>query len=125
PKPTFTASDNLAVTRAHKMECLVAWSMYKEGVYMLKSTHLVSGLSMLIAMAAAGCRQGNRETTGSKALDVSHMTRVGTIDERYQSYNVEMLEVTGGKFWKPYGPELESLLKQPPPAANASAGDDT
>jgi len=80
---------------------------------------------MLIAMAAAGCRQGNRETTGSKALDVSHMTRVGTIDERYQSYNVEMLEVTGGKFWKPYGPELESLLKQPPPAANASAGDDT
>jgi hypothetical protein len=30
------------------------------------------------------------------------MKPVGTIDERYQSYNVEMLEVTGGKFWKPY-----------------------
>ena len=30
------------------------------------------------------------------------MARVGTVDERYQSYNVEMLEVTGGRFWKPY-----------------------
>jgi hypothetical protein len=30
------------------------------------------------------------------------MKRVGTVDERYQSYNIEMLEVTGGKFWKPY-----------------------
>ncbi len=24
------------------------------------------------------------------------------MDERYQSYNVEMAEVTGGNFWKPY-----------------------
>jgi Glycosyl hydrolase family 79, N-terminal domain len=32
------------------------------------------------------------------------MARVGTVDERFQSYNVEMIEVTGGRFWKPYGP---------------------
>jgi heparanase 1 len=25
------------------------------------------------------------------------------VDEGFQSYNVEMLEVTGGRFWKPYG----------------------
>ena len=31
------------------------------------------------------------------------MTRVGTVDERFQSYNIEMVEVTGGRFWKPYG----------------------
>ena len=30
------------------------------------------------------------------------MPRVGTIDERFQSYNIEMLEVTGGRFWAPY-----------------------
>jgi hypothetical protein len=30
------------------------------------------------------------------------MKQAGTVDERYQSYNIEMLEVTGGKFWKPY-----------------------
>src|SRR5713226_4515449 len=31
------------------------------------------------------------------------MPRIGTVDERFQSYNVEMIEVTGGRFWKPYG----------------------
>jgi len=30
------------------------------------------------------------------------MTQLGTVDARYQSYNVEMVEVTGGRFWKPY-----------------------
>jgi hypothetical protein len=29
------------------------------------------------------------------------LPRIATIDERYQSYNIEMLEITGGKFWKP------------------------
>jgi hypothetical protein len=33
------------------------------------------------------------------------MARMGTVDERFQSYNVEMVEVTGGRFWKPYGPD--------------------
>jgi hypothetical protein len=30
------------------------------------------------------------------------LARVGTIDARFQSYNIEMVEVTGGRFWKPY-----------------------
>jgi hypothetical protein len=30
------------------------------------------------------------------------MQRIGTVDERFQSFNVEMLEVTGGRFWAPY-----------------------
>jgi hypothetical protein len=33
----------------------------------------------------------------------ANLPRIGTIDERFQSYNVEMVEVTGGQFWKPYG----------------------
>ena len=37
------------------------------------------------------------------SADPSRLPRLGTIDERFQSYNVEMVEVTGGKFWKPYG----------------------
>src|SRR4029077_15259680 len=32
----------------------------------------------------------------------ANMTRIGTVDERFQSYNIEMIEVTGGRFWKPY-----------------------
>jgi hypothetical protein len=37
------------------------------------------------------------------------MARIGTIDERFQSYNVEMVEVTGGRFWKPYGPKTSDV----------------
>ncbi|WP_271585513.1 hypothetical protein [Bradyrhizobium sp. CCBAU 45389] len=32
----------------------------------------------------------------------SRMKAIGTVDSRFQSYNVEMVEVTGGRFWKPY-----------------------
>jgi hypothetical protein len=36
------------------------------------------------------------------ALTPKAMPVLGTVDERYQSYNIEMLEVTGGRFWAPY-----------------------
>ena len=35
-------------------------------------------------------------------LTPSAMPRIGTVDPRFQSYNIEMVEITGGKFWKPY-----------------------
>lgn len=35
-------------------------------------------------------------------LDPTAFAAVGHIDERFQSYNVEMAEVIGGRFWKPY-----------------------
>src|SRR5262245_36016117 len=38
----------------------------------------------------------------SIALAPAAMARVGSVDERFQSYNIEMVEVTGGHFWRPY-----------------------
>ena len=35
-------------------------------------------------------------------LTPSALRRIGMIDPRFQSYNVEMIEVTGGRFWAPY-----------------------
>jgi hypothetical protein len=32
----------------------------------------------------------------------SSLPQVNTVDERFQSYNIEMAEVVGGDFWKPY-----------------------
>ena len=37
------------------------------------------------------------------SLDVANMPRIATVDPRFQSYNIEMVEVTGGRFWRPYG----------------------
>jgi heparanase len=41
---------------------------------------------------------------GASAASIvpSTMQRVGTISDRYQSFNIEMVEVTGGRFWAPY-----------------------
>lgn len=36
-------------------------------------------------------------------MNPSGMAKVGTVDARFQSFNVEMVEVIGGRFWKPYG----------------------
>jgi len=35
-------------------------------------------------------------------VTLSRLPRIATVDERFQSYNVEMAEVIGGNFWKPY-----------------------
>lgn len=37
-----------------------------------------------------------------KKIDLKALKYVGTVDERYQSYNIEMCEVIGGDFWIPY-----------------------
>ncbi|HWR36244.1 MAG TPA: hypothetical protein VN622_10280 [Clostridia bacterium] len=36
------------------------------------------------------------------SVDPAKMPRIATVDARFQSYNIEMAEVTGGSFWKPY-----------------------
>ena len=51
----------------------------------------------LIAIAAIVYSQ-----TAKPVLTPSRMARIAAVDERFQAYNVEMLEVTGGRFWKPY-----------------------
>jgi heparanase len=56
---------------------------------------------------------------GAKApapdLGLGRLAKVGTVDARYQSYNIEMVEVTGGRFWAPYdGPAGERYRMRPP-----------
>jgi heparanase 1 len=54
--------------------------------------------AMLAAPAYAGA-------ASPPVIAPSSMPRIGTVDQRFQSYNIEMIEVTGGRFWKPYGSE--------------------
>jgi hypothetical protein len=53
------------------------------------------------------------------ALAPKTMPAIGTVDERYQSYNIEMLEVTGGRFWAPY----KSQTSAPVDTAQPTPGD--
>ncbi len=40
--------------------------------------------------------------TGITIINLKEMKYLSSVDERYQSYNVEMVEVVGGEFWRPY-----------------------
>ncbi|MGE3693580.1 MAG: hypothetical protein AB7F98_19570 [Novosphingobium sp.] len=48
-------------------------------------------------------------------LGLSLLAQVGTVDERFLSYNVEMVEVTGGRFWAPYGGPPGEMYRMRPP----------
>lgn len=54
------------------------------------------------------------------AISPASMSRIGTVDERFQSYNVEMVEVTGGRFWKPYSSVMNSSSAQPKPQSGST-----
>jgi hypothetical protein len=57
------------------------------------------GLALLVAVLRCSDALG-----GGQAIEPVSMPRIGTVDERFQSYNIEMVEITGGRFWKPYSP---------------------
>jgi heparanase 1 len=47
------------------------------------------------------------------SLSPTTMPRMAVVDERFQSFNVEMVEVTGGRFWKPFGKDVDAILNAP------------
>jgi hypothetical protein len=53
------------------------------------------------------------------------MPKIATVDPRYLSYNIEMVEVTGGRFWKPYnsGGANDAATPNPLKDSNAQVGD--
>src|SRR5690348_3755908 len=55
----------------------------------------------------------------SIAVAPETMPSIATIDPRYQSYNVEMAEVVGGTFWKPYA-KLGEVAGHTAPATGGS-----
>ena len=67
---------------------------------------ILSGCAILLALGVAACMadtpQADAQAGSSPTVAPTTMGCVGTVDDRYQSYNVEMLEVTGGRVWKPY-----------------------
>jgi hypothetical protein len=59
-------------------------------------------VGMGIAIAALTGIQKAAAQAPTLSVDPARLPRLGNIDARFQSYNVEMVEVTGGRFWKPY-----------------------
>lgn len=54
--------------------------------------------SLLILFTVGGSAQDK----GLSMTSPSKMAKLGNVDPRFGSFNIEMVEVTGGRFWKPY-----------------------
>jgi hypothetical protein len=84
-----------------------------------KHVRLPTALALASMSALVGCAGHN--SSSMITLAPARMPRIATVDERYQSYNVEMLEVTGGKFWKPYAAKSAAGPKPNPTGSAAIA----
>jgi len=58
----------------------------------------LSGFIFLLINSCTGRISAGEELE----INLKKMTIIGEVDERYQSFNVEMCEVVGGDFWIPY-----------------------
>ncbi|MGY3120824.1 hypothetical protein ACVWXQ_004761 [Bradyrhizobium sp. S3.14.4] len=62
---------------------------------------------LLMSLLAATTLDAAR--AGDASVAPAELKAIGTIDARFQSYNIEMVEVTGGRFWKPYPRTMRAL----------------
>lgn len=63
-------------------------------------------LFVLISAALSG--QLCAQPTPVATIEIARMTKIETVDPAFVSYNIEMVEVTGGRFWRPYSAEPEA-----------------
>jgi hypothetical protein len=54
-------------------------------------------------------------TVAAAPLPLARLAKTGTVDERFQGYNIDMVEVTGAHFWAPYGGPKDEAYRQRPP----------
>jgi heparanase 1 len=77
-----------------------------------------SGMCVVAALCAVPVFLATQLMAQVASLDPAKMPAIGTVDEQFQSYNIEMVEVIGGRFWKPYGSTTnESKAQEPAPQA--------
>src|SRR5579872_583348 len=69
------------------------------------------------ALLAMHCHVAAAQTT----IVPADLPRIATIDPRFQSFNIEMVEVTGGPFWKPYAAADVSAKSQDKAPSTAPA----
>ena len=93
-----------------------------KGLTSLGAAAALAGLAACQSPVPSDSMEGRPDLLGTPiAIDPSALRRVGTVDERYLSYNVEMLEVTGGRFWKPYSAVQGEASGSPAPVPVAAS----
>ena len=72
----------------------------------LKATIAILTFSIVMGASSQNSKSTETKLSQQNALGVrltlKNLKQIAEVDERYQSFNVEMCEVVGGKFWIPY-----------------------
>jgi hypothetical protein len=87
----------------------------------MHSTRRSAALLALVLAAMPVSAQQELRKPATPAVAPDKMPRIATVDERFQSYNVEMAELTGGEFWLPYE-KLAQIEKTQASAGASSSG---
>jgi heparanase len=84
-------------------------------------------LRLFVAIAAAFTINGIHSATAQTSVSPQSMKVLGEVDPRFVSYNVEAVEVTGGRFWAPYKSSAEKAAAAAPEthSGNQPAGLDS
>ena len=72
-----------------------------------------------LALALAATVLSSGLSTGIAAKPATHplakLPKIATVSDRFLSYNVEMVEITGGRFWAPFGGPAGEVYRMRPP----------
>lgn len=79
----------------------------------MRLARTVGVIAAVIAVGSTACGTP-AQPSDRAALNLRGLPKLGTVDQRFQSYNIEMASVTGADFWKPY--------RAAPTASSASPG---
>ena len=77
----------------------------------VKTSRRISKVYASMAVTALGLAASGQAAAAT--ITPSTLPQLTTIDERFQSYNVEMAEVIGGNFWKPYAARKAKTATKP------------
>lgn len=75
---------------------------------------LILTAATLALAACSNAPDATKSTVQTDPMGLSTLEKITTVDERYQAYNVEMVEVTGGRFWAPYGGPADERYRERP-----------
>lgn len=87
------------------------------GVMTLRNKQSTSFRAICVTAVATVALPLAAQQNTAVAIAPAKMPKVGTVDPRFVSYNVEMVEVTGGRFWKPYKSSSDAHSAPKPPTS--------
>ncbi len=73
------------------------WSRLGRHLRRFAAAIALASAAILLALPAAA-----QSAPPPPRLDPATMPRAGRVSPRFQSFNIEMVEITGGRYWKPY-----------------------